>query len=77
MQFTGLLDKHGKEIYEGDILKQNLGRREIIGVMFFNEQQAQFGFNAEIESEKKIPENIVIKSKPEIIGNIYENPDLI
>ncbi len=63
MQYTGLKDKNGKEIYEGDIL-QNISFKECIGVMEWLEKDACFTrfyplFNFEI------------------IGNIYENPELI
>lgn len=77
VQFTGLLDKNGKEIYEGHILKQSLGRRNLIGTMYFNEKEAQFGFDAELESDRNIPEHITVPTKPEIIGTIYENPELL
>lgn len=77
MQFTNLLDKNGKEIYEGDILRSKMGNREFIGTMYFNQEKAQFGFDSEIETKKNIPDHFELHSKPEIIGNIYENPDLL
>ena len=79
LQFTGLLDKNGKEMYEGDVLKQTHGGHEITGVMIWNSQKAQFGMEATVDFDA--PPHIEslesVDGRPEIIGNIYENPELI
>ncbi len=77
MQFTGLYDKNNKEIYEGDIVKSKMGNREIIGVMHFDEDRATYGISHVIDTNKVVPDHIVLHSPPEIIGNIHERPDLI
>ena len=68
MQFTGLQDKNGVDIYEGDILKENY--LNLIGKVFYHQSYCQFKFNCGIT-------NSVINSDVEVIGNIHENPELI
>lgn len=72
IQCTGLKDKNGKLIYEGDICKYKF---EEIG-----EQKAIIYFNKELCSFLAKPLNdfqYVRINDCEIIGNIYENPELI
>ena len=67
-QFTGLYDKNGKEIYEGDI-------PDGYGAVFFsNEYLGYFAKSNEFECEYKPIYDIPII---EIIGNIHENPELL
>jgi len=72
MQFTGLKDKNGKEIYEGDIL--NLPKTSY-HLSFKVEVVFQDGsFVGDSFLAKDLGE---LASKSEIIGNIYENPELL
>lgn len=73
-QFTGLLDKNGKEIYEGDILSDKKGGNGVVEYC-----QPQFVVWADGQhfalAEGKI--NMTQLEYSEIIGNIFENPELL
>lgn len=72
MQFTGLLDKNGKEIYEGDILHSI--NKNTFEVQFI-EKSAAFKV-IEKSNGKKWMFGYDSQKNFEIIGNIYENPEL-
>ena len=69
MQYTGIKDKNGKEIYEGDIVFESSGK-EYFKVVF---EDGSF----RLESEEY---SLLLKNYAhicEVVGNIYENPELI
>ena len=71
MQYTGLKDKNGKEIYEGDILLDELNSKYKV---YWNEGFASFMLE-NLSKGDLLYSRIVPGVK--IIGNIYENPELI
>lgn len=87
MQYTGLLDKNGKEIYEGDILKGSHYRNEINEHVYcedyivkYNNEIASFILESSIISGDVYFSNGTNTTESEaleIIGNIYSNPELL
>lgn len=74
MQFTGLKDKNGKEIYEGDIIatKQRDVKFEV--VMGWSDDYGTWGWCFKSRGKQWAAD----KAKGlEVIGNIYENPELL
>ena len=79
MQSTGLKDKNGKEIFEGDILAVETDEEVVNLNVFWDEEHALFMFESKKYNEKDLLAELVEdKAYPfEIIGNIYENPELL
>jgi len=76
MQFTGLHDKNGKEIYEGDILntwdEEDSDENEYKEIKF---KDGQWWWGN--DGGNSCPLYDIDTTRFEVIGNIYENPELI
>ncbi len=72
MQFTGLLDRHQKPIYEGDIVRFGKIKSEII----FEEGAFKIKTAADWNTQRGVFCYQEIPKEVEIIGNIYSNPEL-
>lgn len=69
LEFTGLLDRNGKEIYEGYIVKQ--GNHQIAEVIF---KDGSFSTYIEHGMWLEMSQN---SFEFEVIGNVWESPDLL
>lgn len=71
LQFTGLKDSEGKEIYEGDIVQYRNTRL----VVNFDRGAFLIGeYPDDLPLDHATNENV---HKPQVIGNIYEHPELL
>lgn len=77
MLWTGLVDKNGVEIFDGDIVKCTLGSKEEILVV--KNDTFKSGFKPFTEQIPMAPDSYSewTWSSIEVIGDIYRNPDLI
>jgi uncharacterized phage protein (TIGR01671 family) len=80
MQYTGLKDRNGKEIYEGDILECH---HKTKGNVFFHDDSFRLSSDQcelnleDIHSYDDLNQYLIEDNDLVVIGNIYENPELL
>lgn len=79
MQSTGLFDKNGKEVFENDVIRDSDGFE---GIVQYDESYGVYGIaylptlsNGIDMTFEELKDNY--RNKFEVIGNIYENPELV
>ncbi|AGP69162.1 hypothetical protein J9325_08695 [Lacticaseibacillus paracasei] len=87
-QYTGLHDKNGREVYEGDIVSfgnvwdnddnEDLDEDIYIGVVEYDPHYAVYNVNCEKSGERRFMFTEVVNYDGfGVIGNIFENPELL
>lgn len=77
MQYTGLKDKNGKEVYEGDVLSTNLTSPDAIKFVYVKcFSGGEYVFKATTENYSTSWRELC-NLDVEVIGNIYSNPELL
>ena len=88
VQYTGLKDKNGREIYEGDIVQfkhEQSDVWEVSEVVYFGDGEWQYpafdlnAGNLKSHFEAHVLQTIVCSGEYDykVVGNIYENPELL
>ena len=82
MQSTGLKDKNGQEIFEGDIITDGhtlgvLRNHQTLGFYMVDEKGKENFLSDTVDTEGFEEAKEFMKNSIEIIGNIYKNPELL
>ncbi len=71
-EYTGLVDKNGVKIFEGDVVNYNNGLVSEIFKVVYNEKYARFTF-----TKPNTVFAVFDTEKCEVVGNVHDNPELM
>lgn len=77
LQYTGLLDKNGNEIFEGDVVDTIYDGKLFTGVVVYDESELDFKATNGKENYGSNFQYLPCCEEVEVIGNLYENPELL
>lgn len=75
MQYTGLNDKKGKEIYEGDIIEWRNGA--LSGTSSISRQRGHFQMDDYFMEDNAMINQKFFETQTEVIGNLHQHPELL
>lgn len=77
-QYTGLKDRDGREIYEGDILDfERMPGKNAQGYVAYSDEKARYVVRFQREKYEWALFWVCAVGKPVVVGNTYENPELL
>jgi uncharacterized phage protein (TIGR01671 family) len=74
MLFSGHKDEDGKKVYDGDIVTRK-NRSDLHCLVYFEE--ADYSYRLAVRGDKQIDKTYMLNFTGKVIGNIFENPDLL
>ena len=77
MQSTGLYDRHGVEIFQGDVVKIVYDGEPFIGVVVYDLGETDFKATNNHEDYGNNFQYLTVGESIEVIGNVWENEDLL
>lgn len=76
-QFTGLQDRNGRDIFEGDIVRSTICTEFVYEVAYDDERFASFGLRRKQDAFMHYFGEAIEADECEVIGNVFDNPELL